>query len=78
MFFMASIYSVGQESEDESLSKAICQEFSDQDGKTRINTEEKGKKLGEMLRSRGYRPIADTAIEEMLPENEPLNRGRQA
>ena len=68
---MASIYVMGQEGEG--VSVAICREFSDPDGKIRIDTPEKGKRLEEILRERGYKPI-----EEKQPQSELLNTEMKA
>lgn len=63
------LYNRGQES----VSEAVCREFSDSDGKVRINTPEKAKRYMEILRGKGYKPI-----EGKQPRNELLNTENEA
>lgn len=67
---MASIYLRGQGS----VSEAICREFSNSDGKVRINTPEKAERYLEILRERGYKALAIPAIEEKRLQNEHENK----
>ena len=57
----------------EGVSAAICREFSGPDGKVRIDTTEKAKRLEDILRERGYK-----AIQGKPAQNEPLNRENEA
>lgn len=60
-----------------SLNEMLCGEFTDPDGKVRLNTKEKVTKMKVWLNERGYKTLGETNV-RILPQNALVNIEKQA